>query len=362
MQKALAIGVAAALLACTAPTGGPRRTKPPARPAVRTSGEDYRVPERIGEFELERLSDYAEAELGFHASYRGAQLANSKLDFFVYSARNLPSDLSMGDALWAIYEQTKREVELGNPRTGWGLALASESVKRTETPRGTVEGVLARYQGSTSESQAVQSFAYLAIVGTDLVKMRATHWGESSEGLEPALETAREDFLKRLEPRRKRPNPQTFTIDSQTDAQAIDPNNFRLPCRFLFETGYGAFLASLLGEGRFLYTLEREVEAREAALALVTQPKLAACDEPLVADLAELHGAGFARELIWLTAKPPYAAAPADLRLDDFKTFHRDRLGGRALLRRVPVTVQFGDDTTASGSEPTSAAGAAPAP
>ena len=144
MQKALAIGVATALLACATPTAGPREAQPPTKPVVRTSGDDYRVPKRVGEFELESLSDYA--------------------------------------------------------------------------------------------------------------------------------------------------------------------------------------------------------------------------DEPLVVDLAELHGAGFARELIWLTAQPPHAAAPADLRLDDFKAFHRDRLSGRALLRRVPVTVQFGDDTTASGSEPTSAAGAAPAP
>jgi hypothetical protein len=57
-----------------------------AEPPRFASAEDFRVPERIGEFELERLSDYVEQKLGFRAEYRGPVSNKQMLVAYVYNA------------------------------------------------------------------------------------------------------------------------------------------------------------------------------------------------------------------------------------------------------------------------------------
>jgi hypothetical protein len=334
MRRTAALACAGLLLACeTAPP--PRANGPPPAPAVRTSGDDYRLPERAGEFTLQRFSDFAEPEAGFMAKYVGPDSAQL-LDFFVYSARNAPAELSAGDLLWWEYEQTKHQVEASLEPAGWRAKLASEEMLRLDTKRGTVDAVAATYQGEGR--RPLRSIALVALVGDDFVKMRATRVGAADEASERALADARRAFFAQLEPRAQ---PEEIRFETRIGVSVeSDP-----ACAVVVLALYGAMLEQALASGHTLHTLERESGLLAGVAEFLEQREGEPCADPALRDLQAVRAAGFVREYVWQHSRPSYWPDPGDLRSDAFEAFWREQLEGRPPLPRGSVRLRFAPET-----------------
>ncbi|HEU4427377.1 MAG TPA: hypothetical protein VFT98_01370 [Myxococcota bacterium] len=319
-------------LACRTPStlpGGEAAEKP----AVRTSSEDYRVPQQIGEFMLQRLADIEPAEAGFSARYRGPDEAE-RLDFFVFSARNMPSEISVADMLWAQYEQTKREVEYAAQHAGWNANLTSEQISRAATPQGEFDGVLARFEGRAADGAPLRSLAFLALVGTDFVKMRATRIGTPSAASDAALDEARTAFLAALALRQPRAKPKYAThvdVSSNDDAG----------CTFMVTVGYAAVLEQLLERGMFLHTLDRQVALLDGAVGIGEFAGGAECRNPALRHLIATREHGFLREYAWSFSRPSFWPDPGDLRLAEFEKFWEREGAGRAGVVSFGVRLEF---------------------
>lgn len=320
-------------IACQTPTG-PLAPSAPAKPAVRTSGEDYRLPERIGEFQLQRFSDFPEPEAGFLAKYIGPDRAQL-LDFFVYSARNLPAEISAADALWWEYEHTKHQLEASLPQRGWKVLLAREEILRVETKRGALDGVVARYQGEDRQNTPLVSLAFLALVGDDFVKMRATRVGAPDAAAERQLEDARRAFLAQIERRAPLAPIEYATIVSfSVDAEA--------GCSLIAKLTLTSVIERLLAQGHTLHTLAREVALLEGALLGFLEFGDAGepCEDVALKDLEAVRDAGFLREYVWKFRKPSFWPDPGDLRREEFEKFWRNELKQRRPVE-FGVNLQF---------------------
>lgn len=336
MRHALVLAVLGLALACaTPPAGGPTgpaASAPPAaeKLAVRTSAEGFRVPEEVGEFRLERLADLEPAEAGFLARYEGP---NEQIDFFVYSARNLPREVSVANALWREYEHLKHDIDAAAPQRDWKIALAREEIMRAETADGDVDGVLATYQGETKDGEPIRSLGYLALLRTDFVKMRATQRGAVSAQTD-AVDAARREFYAKLAPRAERT---TLEFDSEFTVTSLDLDSM---CSVFSEAVITTVLEQMLNQGVTLHTLERAVALIEAALSygeLVDKK----CTEPTLRDLAATQQAGFLREYAWTAMRASFWPDPGDLRLEEFAAFRRKKLKSPFATHDFGVNLQF---------------------
>ncbi len=301
---------------------------------MRTSGEDYRVPEQVGEFRLQRFSDFPEPEAGFMAKYIGPDQAQL-LDFFVHSARNLPAEISVEEALWWGYEDAKHQVEASMPLRGWKVSLAREEILRVETKRGTLDGVAARYQGDDRQNTPLVSLAFLALVGDDFVKMRATRVGAPDAAAERQLEDARRAFLAQIERRTPLAPIEYATIISfSVDTIA--------GCSLIAKLTFTSVIERLLAEGHTLHTLAREVALLEGALVGFLEFGDAGepCEVVALKDLEAVRNAGFLREYVWKFRKPSFWPDPGDLRREEFEKFWRNELKQRRPVE-FGVNLQF---------------------
>jgi hypothetical protein len=327
-------------LACASPLGAPSAQR---RAPVRTSFREYEVPPMLGEFDLAKRSDIAQAEAGFGANYASSDPA-LRLDFFVFSALNMPPDVSVADVLWAQYEQTKREVEYAANQNRWKLALASESALRLASKLGEIDGALATYQGTLENGERVTTRAFLALLGTDFVKMRATRAGEPSAETDAAIEAALREFVAELTLVATRP-PRGYSIQIGIDARGVPS-----ACVFAAKIAAGAVLEELLQRGMTLHTLERQVALLERAAGFVARGD-APCEDRALLDIAATQRAGFLREYAWTFARASYWRDPGDLRLAEFETFRKRELGRRGGLAHLGVGLQFAEPMPAASEE-----------
>jgi len=315
---------------------------------VRTSSAEYALPARVGSFDLARRSDIAEAEAGFGASYAGEDPA-LRLDFYVFSALNLPRQVSVADALWAQYEQTKREVEYAAGQNEWKIALELEEVSRASTKWGEVDGIQASYQGTHPSGEPLQTRAFLTLLGTDFVKMRATRLGVPSAEVDAAIDTARREFLAELALVVQRPE-RDLAVSIEHDPERGGP------CELALALLYALEIQRALERGEWLSTFEREARIRDAILAkLADDAKTQGLCEPSEtgsgAELRAAHLAGFGPELLWTTQRASFWSEPPGLQLDEFREFVEAR-PDRQLPARIPVVVHWADPTPAASTTP----------
>jgi hypothetical protein len=190
-------------------------------------------------------------------------------------------------------------------------------------------------------------------VGTDFAKMRASLIATEGETRDASIEAAPAAFFSALEWRRERPDPQSFHFEHSSN-QIHTTVEAGIPCWFAFETGYAAALVVRIGKGEILPTLQREVALREEALEFATRGGERECDEPAIRDLAAIHRAGFARELIWAAEHPTFWEQPPDLRMADYEKFLVTTLSGRPQIERIRASVHFteGKPGADTGEEP----------
>jgi len=298
---------------------------------VRSPCASYHVPRELVGFGLARLGDAADPAAGFSASYAGPH-SDQRIELFVSSALNLPFETSSADALWTHAQATSRALESDAARSGSRLALASDEVSRFRTQQGLLDGVIASYRGENASGAPIYALTYVTILGTDFVVARATATGSEASQAEGVLRVGCETLLRELRPRAALPKTRDFAFFS---SRPIAPriSDGRLSCGAQFELDYAMNIAGQLAGGAYLHTPERELAAREWAIA-VARPE---CDGEAFSDLEAIHRAGFGRELLW-SQPAPYWREPRGLQMAEFV---RARLGGRELLERIPVRVRF---------------------
>jgi hypothetical protein len=319
--------------------------------AVQTNADAYQVPERIGELELARLSDLQPAGAGLMARYATPAV---RVDFFVYSALNLPPEVSVANALWWEYEHLKHGVAEAARRDALEISLVREAAQRVATVDGEIDAVQATYELAARHGARAHSVAYLALLRTDFVKMRASWRPAPDEATADLVEAAQREFYAKLTPRVPRAKldlVQTLAVD------------FNATCGFAGQAMVGIVLSDLLDRGHTLHTLERSVALAESFIAGEGFLSVRCTARSLQA-LAMAKRAGVLRESMWSTVRPSFWADPGDLQLETFEKLRRRK------LKRAPkpqpdfgVTLRFrrpgAESAEAARAEGASRAGAA---
>lgn len=306
-----------------------------AEPPRRTSAADYRVPERIGAFDLAQLSDYSDSDLGFRAEYHGSDALKQMLIAYVFSARDLV-EISLSRGISHQYQAVAKELEFAREREGWNLSLTSQAVIRSGTWLGSVEGILAKFDGTNADGDRAGAFALVTLIGKDFVKIRGTWIGEAGE----AIEAARVEFLRTLAPRMDQAPP-TYSAVFLYDASSSSK------CLRSLDGLFGLLDKEAVERGLLVHTFDRELGLREKLLEKFERAVDGGiCRDRIADDVLAVHRAGFTRELIWETQREPYWEVPEGLRLEEFRRFHRTKLRGRRLLERFGGGVAFSDDAT----------------
>lgn len=297
---------------------------------------DVVLPAPPADFIEEGVHVYDQPQLGYSVRYKPTSGADAHLDVYIYPLV-LPEKLSLADAQEGYFMSGVKDISQTQP---------SAQIKTVSVLADTNANNQNAALKGTVEIGPNRSLLYLTIKDDVVIKARFTE--KSTGGLEKLVDKF---FLKLSQEirftnpaSRKHPLSKTILIGSALNQE--DPGKY-----LGYALGYMQSLLLALESGKYLNTFEREYTAVSAGLDLAEKlkddkkkPEPTAQPEKTypnaqIAQMLAIRKAGFLREYVWDKMRVEYWGQPADLKLEDYKTWMQSNLAEHKGLPGPPASI-----------------------
>jgi hypothetical protein len=330
-----------ALLVATACASVP---SPPNAPTIRAS--DFRIPAKLGSFELKGTHDYTPAGLGFSARYVSDEYLGLWADVYVYPVDPVPEGLSLRDLLTAHFVSVEREIHQVMSQSLQQLELAREEELRGGSTH-PLTGLWASFD-ARNRGESVRSLLFLGIRNRLLVKLRATYTSSEQPEWEAALRLLIADFAAAALGESAGAAPK-YSIAIGVPEGVTPENCVEL---IAWKLGYARAIERWIAEDDFVDSFARELEARRASLEAwqseiekqgpSPDSKCAVATDGMRAQQL-VDRAGFLPEYVWQRYRKAWWTASADLRLDAYEGWAQAELPAHDAMEDPAVIVSFDD-------------------